>query len=70
MARYPLDVNSGVWSGVEDGLKVFDNLEREMLSWGRVGSCASLLGCPPRTWDTYSGIPPSSDERYHRMTMH
>ena len=37
MARNPLDVDLGVGSQSKDGLKVFDNLEREVLSWGRVG---------------------------------
>ena len=45
MARDPLDVDFGVWSGVEDFSKVFDNLEGKMLSRGRVGFCTSSYGC-------------------------
>ena len=37
MARNPLDIDLGVGSQSKDGLKVFDNLEREVFSWGRVG---------------------------------
>ena len=37
MARNLLDVDLGVGSQSKDGQKVFDNLEREVLSWGRVG---------------------------------
>ena len=32
-----MDVDLGVGSQSKDVLKVFDNLEREVLSWGRVG---------------------------------
>ena len=41
MARNPLHVDSGVWSGVSDGQKVFDNLEGDVLSGGRVWFGAS-----------------------------
>ena len=45
MAWDPLDVDFGVWSGVEDGLEVVDNLEGEMLSWNWVWFCTSSYGC-------------------------
>ena len=45
MTRDPLDVDFGVWSGVEDGLEVADNLEGEMLSGSWVWCCVSSYGC-------------------------
>ena len=40
-----MDVDFGVWSAIEDGLQVVDNLEGEMLSWSWVGFYASSYGC-------------------------
>ena len=45
MTRDPLDIDSGVWSGVEDSLEFPDNLEGEMLSRSWVGLCTSSYGC-------------------------
>ena len=45
MARHPLDVDFGVWSGVEDSLEVVDNLEGEGLSRSRVWSGTLSYGC-------------------------
>ena len=45
MARDPLDVDNGVWSGLEDSLQVVDNLEEEVLSRSRVGFGTSSYGC-------------------------
>ena len=45
MARHPLNVDSDVWSGVEDGLDVVNDLEAEVLSWGGVGFEASAYCC-------------------------
>ena len=44
VARDPLDIDSGVRSGIEDGLEVADNLEGEMLSRSWVGLCTSSYG--------------------------
>ena len=45
MARDLLDVDFGIWSGVEDSLQVVDNLEGEVLSRSRVGFGTSSYGC-------------------------
>ena len=45
MARNPLNVDFGAWSGVEDDLQLVDNLEGEMLSWSWVGFCTLSYGC-------------------------
>ena len=45
MARDPLDIDSGVWSGIEDGLEVADNLKGEMLSRSWMGLCTLSYGC-------------------------
>ena len=45
MTWNPLDVDSDVLSGVEEGLEVFNDLEAEVLAWCGVGFETSADCC-------------------------